>query len=170
MKVLIYFLLILLFLFFFVKPKFNSDQIAPVNLTKIHVCASDSMIIINYKGPKAQILWRDGTRSFYCEVKEAFYDVLDHAKGRLVKGFFVQDFSLLDWDSYVDKWIVASDAFYVIDSNKNGAMGITYVPFSDIKIASDFLLVNGGCLVKFVDINLDVLSNSSNLLRDRIIY
>jgi copper chaperone NosL len=149
---------------------FKSEESLPVNLNKTHSCASDGMIILNYNGPKAQILWKDGTRSFYCEVKEAFYDFLDISKNRMIKGFFVQDFSYLEWGSYFDKWILAKDAFYVIDSSKNGAMGITYVPFSKDDAAIKFFLENGGVIVKFSDIDFNVLSHSSSLLKDRLIY
>ena len=127
------------------------------------------MIIVNYNGPKAQIIWKDGKRSFYCEVREAFYEYLDKVRGKQILFFYVQDFSNIEWGSYVDKWILASDAFYVIDSKKDGAMGLTYVPFSDYAFASKFLNLYGGKIVKFCDINSDVLSSSSRLLKNRFI-
>lgn len=170
MKFLFILLGIILFIFGFFFLRFKNDSILPFNLNKTHICAIDSMIIINYNGPKAQILWKDGSRSFYCEVKEAFHEALNDVMSRRIKAFYVQDFSYLVWGSYVDKWILAYNAFYVIDSTKNGAMGITYVPFSDFKSANEFLLVNGGRLIKFKDIDLNVLSNSSSLLKNRLIY
>ncbi len=120
---------------------FNSKESKsiPLNINKKHMCALDSMVIINYKGPKAQILWKDDSRSYYCEVREAFYESTNKIKNQRIKAFFVQDFSNLSWDSYVDQWMLANDAIYVIDSNKDGAMGISYVPFSNIKCAKEFL-------------------------------
>ncbi|HIH2762949.1 MAG TPA: nitrous oxide reductase accessory protein NosL [Candidatus Azoamicus sp.] len=166
-----YFLIFISFVlfsnFFFFKKE--SHDTMPHNLTKSEICASDSMIIVHYNGPKAQILWKNGKRSFYCEVREAFYEYLDNVRGKQILSFYVQDFSNIEWGSYIDKWIVASDAFYVIDSKKDGAMGLTYVPFSNYDFASKFLNLYGGKIVKFSDINSDILSSSSKLLKNRFI-
>lgn len=145
-------------------------EVAPINLTKKNVCVYDSMILIYYNGPKAQILWNDGSRSFYCEVREAFYDSLDTLKNKRIKAFFVQDFSELTWGSYTDKWVSAHNAYYVIDSNKDGAMGVTYVPFTNLTSAKKFLKSYGGILLKFSEINFDTLSVSADLLKNRVIY
>ena len=107
------------------QTKSNNEMVVPINLNKNHICANDSMIIIDYKGPKAQIIWKDNTRSFYCEVREAFYESTDKIKSRNIKSFYVQDFSNLEWDSYNDKWTTAENMYYVIDSEMDGAMGLT---------------------------------------------
>ncbi len=161
-------LFFILFYYFFLDKK--NDIIVPHNLTKDEICVSDSMIVVNYNGPKAQILWKNGKRSFYCEVREGFYDIFDKVKEKQVLAFYVQDFSNIEWGSYIDKWILASEAIYVIDSIKDGAMGLTYVPFSDYESAVKFLNLYGGKIIKFSDLNLNVLSQSSKLLKDRLIY
>lgn len=166
----LFFFIVLFFLFvfyFFLTKK--TDLISPVNLSRSEMCVIDSMIIVNYNGPKAQILWKNDTRSFYCEVREAFYDSLDKVKSKQIKAFYVQDFSDIDWGSYIDRWIVASEAYYVIDSNKDGAMGLTYVPFSKKGFAEKFLNFYGGKLVTFNEIDLNILFNSSSLLKNRLI-
>lgn len=168
MKYVSFFIVCFCFLFFFLKK--NDLDIKSVNLNKSQMCASDAMVIIDYKGPKAQILWKNGTRSFYCEAREAFYELTNNLKSRQIKEFFVQDFSGLDWGSYIDKWILAKNSYYVIDSRKDGAMGVTYVPFSDIIFADEFLRLNGGKLLKFEEINLGVLAISNDLLKNRIMF
>ncbi len=142
----------------------------PVELNKTHICANDSMILLNHDGPKAQIVWKDNSRTFYCEVKEAFYDCLHETKKRRVIAFFVQDFSGLEWGSYTDNWMTASNAYYVIDSSKNGAMGITYVPFSDKQSAKEFHKLHGGKIVTVDFIDLDALSASDAKLRSRQMF
>lgn len=164
----IVFILCTIFLFFFFKK--DDIKLSPVNLSKSQMCASDAMIIFNYSGPKAQILWKNGTRSFYCEAREAFYESTNNLQSKQIKAFYVQDFSGLKWGSYVDKWMLAKDALYVIDSSQDGAMGVTYVPFSDKNFANEFLNLHGGKLLKFEDINLDVLSGSNELLKQRISF
>lgn len=168
-KYLILFLIIIVIFIIFLNVDFNKIEKKPINLTKNHICSSDDMIIINYNGPKAQILWKDGSRSFYCEVREAFYESLDKFKKKFILAFYVQDFSNLQWGSYIDKWVLADTAYYVIDSSKDGAMGISYIPFSDLNCAKLFFNSYGGKLLKFNEINLAILNLSSELLKDRII-
>lgn len=171
-KLTITFLLLigLMYSYYVTKSKNNNIILTPINLNKNHICANDSMIIIDYKGPKAQIIWNDNTRSFYCEVREAFYDSTDKIKSRNIKGFFVQDFSNLEWDSYNDKWEVAENMYYVIDSDMDGAMGLTYVPFSNIESAKLFNNKYHGKILHYTEINKEVLTNSNMLLKDRIIF
>ena len=152
---------------YFIFNKSNLD-ISVIDLNKNHICASDSMIIINYNGPKAQIIWKDGSRSFYCEVREVFYELLNEMNKKKIKACYVQDFSNLEWGSYVDKWILADKVYYVINSRKDGAMGLSYVPFSDKHFAENFIELNGGELLKFNEINLNTLNQSANLLKERM--
>jgi len=111
-----FFLLLVILFYLFVSVCFSKSvkSIFPENLDRSHSCASDGMVIIDYKGPKAQILWKNGNRTFYCEVREAFFEKFDVIKKKQIIAVFVQDFSFLEWGSYKDKWILADDAFYVI--------------------------------------------------------
>jgi len=170
MKYLAFFILIIVSASFFFYVKKDNINMEPVALDRSQMCASDAMIIINYHGPKAQILWKDGSRSFYCEVREAFYESLDQIKSKRIKAFFVQDFSKLEWGSYSDKWMIAGDAYYVIDSSKDGAMGLTYVPFSELESAEQFFALYGGKLLKFNEIDSNILATSSELLKNRMIF
>lgn len=160
----------LLFISFNNFKKKTINEIIPNNINKKHICACDSMIIIDYKGPKAQIIWKDKTRSYYCEVREIFYEINDKIKKKRIEKIFVQDFSNLEWGSYIDKWIEAEKAHYVIDSKKDGAMGVTYVPFSDITQAKKFKEENEGNILKFEEINEQVLNYSNEILKKRIMF
>lgn len=166
-------LILCIFLYIFLSAliqskKNNYNQINPVNLTKQHVCSNDSMIIINYNGPKAQIIWKDNSISFYCEVREIFYEINNNVKKKIIKKIFVQDFSNVEWGSYIDKWIEATDAYYVVDSIKDGAMGVTYVPFSSISCANTFISKYGGKLLTFNQIDNKILALSNNILKERL--
>lgn len=168
-KYLFFTLLILTFAVIFIKNIKSENTITPLNLNNTHICANDSMIIIDYKGPKAQIIWNNKSHSYYCEVREAFYESTNTITQKNIKYFFVQDFSNVSWDSYIDKWILANKAYYVIDSDMDGAMGITYVPFSDINAARTFLNDHGGKLLHYSEINNTVLKNTGLLLKNRVI-
>ena len=86
-----------------------------------------------------------------------------------IKFFFVQDFSRLSWGSYINNWILAKESFFVIDSDKNGSMGITYVPFSDYNNAVAFQFIYGGDIVFFSQISLKNLIKSNELLKNRLL-
>lgn len=148
----------------------NKADILPININKYHICACDSMIILDYNGPKAQIIWKDKSRSYYCEVREIFYEINNKTKNKMINKIFVQDFSNLQWGSYIDKWIEAENAYYVIDSNKDGAMGVTYVPFSNIESAKNFIKEYEGLLLNFNQIDTNVLTLSNELLKKRMIF
>jgi len=167
---LIFFLILLVITAAYFGFRSKDFEVRPINLNKNHMCAVDAMIIINYKGPKAQILWKDGTRSFYCEVREAFYESLDKVKSRQIKAFYVQDFSNLDWNSYIDKWILAQEVYYVVDSDKDGAMGLTYVPFKDLNCAKQFVDTYNGKLLTYNEIDSKTMEISANLLKFRTIF
>ncbi|HFL8824353.1 MAG TPA: nitrous oxide reductase accessory protein NosL [Candidatus Azoamicus sp. OHIO1] len=145
----------------FVYIFFSKDNIdyGPINLTD-QSCCVDEMILMEWSGPKAQIVWKDNKRTFYCDVKEIFYEIFNDILRNRIRHIYVQDFSGLDWDAYFDKWILAEDAVYVIDSNKKGAMNLSYVPFSNTDKAVLFMEKNGGILLKFYDINRDVFDSS----------
>ncbi|HIH2763600.1 MAG TPA: nitrous oxide reductase accessory protein NosL [Candidatus Azoamicus sp.] len=83
---------------------------------------------------------------------------------------FVQNFSNLTWGSYIDKWMEAEKAYYVIDSSKDGAMGVTYISFSNMDEAKQFIKEYGGILLNFNQINNEVLASSNELLKKRMIF
>ena len=128
------------------------------------------MILIHYNGPKGQIVWKDNSRSYYCEVREVFYEINDPIKKKMIQHIFVQDFSNLKWGAYTNNWIKAEIANYVIDSNKNGAMGVTYVPFKDINSAENFKKKYGGKIMLFKDIDKNVVTSSNELLKKRMTF
>ncbi len=170
-KILLIIISSIIILFTFSHYTDNSEKdISAINIDKTHICACDSMILIDYNGPKAQIVWTDKNRSYYCEVREIFYEINDTIKNKRIKKIFVQDFSNIKWGSYIDKWIEAEKAYYVVDSKKDGAMGVTYVPFSNIESAKSFMTEYGGKLLKFNQIDKHVLSLSNDILKRRMIF
>ncbi len=116
----------------------DREAAAPQTLTGAEVCAIDGMVLRDYAGPKAQILWRDGRRTFYCEAREAFTEWLDRIRRNRISEFYVQDFGGRGWGNYPDRWIRAQDAIFVIESEKLGAMGSSFASFLDPAEADAF--------------------------------
>jgi copper chaperone NosL len=131
-----------------------------IDLTADATCASDGMMLMEFEGPKAQILWESGERSYFCEAREAFEFWTNPIERNRMDGFFVQDFGGIEWGAHPDRWIRAQDATFVIGSNKLGAMGISYVSFSKPSDASSFQLKHGGRSLLLEEITLTVFESS----------
>ncbi len=138
----------------------NQAPAEPVNLTQDVTCASDGMMLMEFDGPKAQILWENGERSFFCEAREAFEFWTNPIQRNRIHAFYVQDFGGVEWGSYPDRWILARDAIFVIGSKKLGAMGITYVSFAKPSDARLFQLEQGGRTLLLEEITVEVFESS----------
>jgi len=135
-------------------------EMLPINLTNRHECVIDKMVLIDYNGPKAQIIWKNNKIFFYCEVREAIEQYMNKDNINTIDRVYVQDFSNLSWGSYRDGWVNIRKVVFVIDSKRYGAMGISYVPFMDENSAKLFHKENGGLILKLCQINNEVLYNS----------
>ena len=59
--------------------------------------------------------------------------------------------------------IDAREAFYVVGSNLNGAMGPTLASFANKTDATDFAAEHGGNVLAFVDVTLEHLNNGMTM-------
>jgi thiamine biosynthesis lipoprotein len=147
----------------------DQEVAAPQVLTGAEVCALDGMILRDYDGPKAQILWRDGRRTFYCEAREAFAERLDRVQSKRILEFYVQDFADRPWASYAGHWVRAEDAVFVIESEKHGAMGSSFVSFLDPADADNFSAKYGGRQFRLDEITPEVYAASQQTHLQRLI-
>lgn len=157
--------IICIFLLLFINIAVAATQHNAIPLTREHVCALDGMILMDHAGPKAQIIWKDGKRTFYCDVREAFTVWLDPIQQKRINQFFIQNFDSLEWGAHTGNWINAKAAYFVIDSRKRGAMGLSYVPFSKKSEAETFQKKEGGKVVTFDEMTATVLEESQMLMR-----
>lgn len=116
-------------------------------------CALDGMIVANYPGPKAQILYRqEDKRDFFCETKELFYVYIEPGMEAKVAAIYVQDTAGLDWKKPVNNWIEAKSAYYVVGGTLEGSMGPTYAPFKSKEAAAPFVKEYGGEIMTFDEV------------------
>jgi copper chaperone NosL len=142
------------------------QAVVPLELTRQDTCAADGMILLDHAGPHAQIVWKDGQRTFYCEAREAYSIWTDPIERNRIAGFFVQDMGGLAWASHADHWIDAASALVVVDSAKFGSMGLSYVPFGRREDAEAFTVENGGELLTFGQISPEVVLHSEERRRE----
>lgn len=140
----------------------------PQPITRETACALDGMLLADYPGPKAQILYADqGEPDFFCDTMELFATVLAPEQKRPVSKIFVQDMGKADWQSPEGHWIEAQGAFYVVGSKMHGSMGPTFGSFASETDAADFARLNGGKVMKFSDITPDMADLNSGMSHDQ---
>jgi len=147
----------------------DREAAAPQTLSGAEVCAADGMILRDHAGPKAQILWREGRRTFYCEAREAFAEKLDRIRSKRIVAFYVQDFADRPWASYPDHWIRAEDAVFVIGSEQRGAMGSSFVSFLDPAHADAFVAQYGGRQLRLDEFTPEVYAAAQQAHIERLI-
>jgi copper chaperone NosL len=123
-----------------------------------HLCG---MIITKFPGPKGQLYQRGNANNLkFCSTRDMFAYFLDPEHQHNIQQAFVHNMAVNTWEQPDDKtYIDAREAWYVIGSNKRGAMGPTLASFADQKSANSFADKQGGKLYQFDDLNLDLISS-----------
>lgn len=129
-------------------------------------CALDGMILKDFAGPKAQILYVEGKPDFFCNVMELFSVLSAQEQKRQIAGMYVQDMGKADWDHPTANWIDAKAAFYVVGSRKPGSMGPTFASFAVMQDAQDFVKKEGGKVVRFDQVTTDMVNMDNSAARD----
>ncbi|PKG81560.1 nitrous oxide reductase accessory protein NosL [Colwellia sp. 75C3] len=124
-----------------------------------HLCG---MLITNFDGPKGEVFRKEqGDKVFkFCSTRDMFSYYLDPENTRNVSQILVHDMSKMPWgsDSIDDKYFIdAKVAWYVVGSEKTGAMGKTLASFSLATDAKAFADEFGGKVLNFKDVNQDSL-------------
>ena len=140
----------------------------PQSFDKSTACALDGMLLADYPGPKAQILYAGVPKpEFFCDPLEMFNLYLNPEQKRKVLGVFVQDMSRTSWEQPRDAWIDAKSAFYVVGSKKKGAMGATFGTFSQEADAQKFVAEHGGKVLRFEQITPAMVKLDGGALHDQ---
>ena len=133
--------------------------VAMESADECHLCG---MLITRFDGPKGEIFRKEtGDQVFkFCSTRDMFSYYLDPENKRNVAQMLVHDMSKMPWgsDSINDKYFIdAKTAWYVIGSEKTGAMGETLASFSQQSDAQAFAKEFGGKVISFADISYDAL-------------
>lgn len=138
-----------------------------VEINTTTVCVLDGLRLSDVAGPKAQI-HRMGRSNpdFYCDTVEMFHIYLATSLRQDIAGIFVQDMGKTDWFEPRGHWIDATSAYYVRESSRFGPMGPTFASFSTLSDADDFAREFGGKLLRFADVNADMVALDGGALHD----
>lgn len=133
-------------------------------------CSLDGMTLKDYPGPKAQIHYKEGAPEYFCDLMELFGSLLAPEQKRPIAGAFVQDMGKTAWEHPEGNWIDAKTAIYVVGSKKPGSMGPTFGSFSNMQDAEAFTKKEGGKIVRFEQINLDMVNVDTGAPNDNSMH
>ena len=142
------------------KQAVNTDPVAFHSGDECHVCG---MLITEWPGSKGQsINTQNGETQKFCSTVDMFSWLLQPENKTLQAKIYVHDMSKTHWDKPDDEHLMdAREAWYVHGSKLMGAMGPSLASFSDRAAAEKVVAEQGGRILSFADINLDVLQEIS---------
>lgn len=127
----------------------------PVALTIEAVAHYCQMNVLEHPGPKAQIhLAGNPHPIWFTQIRDAIAFTLLPEEVEEISVVYVTDMAKTAWENPKSaSWVAAQDAFYVIESKRQGGMGAPEaVPFAAQEAADSFVARHGGRVVGLDDI------------------
>ena len=123
-----------------------------------HLCG---MMIAEFPGPKGELVTKGATEvSKFCSTRDLFAFYLQPENQHRAIQLYVHDMSRSPWASPDDDhFIDARDAFFVVGSERKGAMGPTLGSFSARADADAFADAYGGSVIGFDEVTLAMLNS-----------
>ena len=141
--------------------------VVAVEIDQATTCDLDGMLLSDFPGPKAQIHFKGEDKpSFYCDTVEMFNTLLKPEQVKALRAVLVQDMAKADWDQPRGNWFDARTGFYVLGSKLKGSMGPTIASFAQEADAKTFASKNGGRVLRFSDVKLDMVDLSGGAVHD----
>lgn len=122
-----------------------------------HVCG---MIIEGFPGPKGQAITEEDQQvRKFCSTRDMFAWLLQPENVNRNHTLYVHDMAQTDWQNPNDTALIdARNAFFVVGSDRKGAMGPTLASFATESAAQEFMKEYGGKVLKYSEITLDHLN------------
>lgn len=134
---------------------------APQPFDKHDRCIVCGMVILNYEGPKAQVVIKGAEDEpvKFCSGRDAFAFARQPENERRLLAFFIHDMGATNWDEPEDSALIpAKDAWYVYGSKVLGVMGDEPIAFGKKEQAEAFAAKEGGRVVRYEDVTLKLLN------------
>ncbi|WP_444549757.1 nitrous oxide reductase accessory protein NosL [Candidatus Magnetomonas plexicatena] len=150
-------LIVVSLLFILGCSKGEDTKYPPLSLDKDSTCSVCGMTLLEFPGPKAQMIYTNGRYDFFCGTLDLFTFYLQPDSPKNIAAIYVNDMGKEDWSHPTGHWIDARTAFLVYGAEVRGAMGDILVPFSSQSQANDYISKYRGKLVSFNDVNMEML-------------
>lgn len=121
-----------------------------------HVCG---MAITRFPGPKGEaITAREQQVHKFCSTRDMFSWALQPENAKRDHTLYVHDMAQTDWEHPDDTALIdAREAYFVVGSERTGAMGPTLASFASEESAKGFANEFGGEVVGFGDVTMQHL-------------
>jgi copper chaperone NosL len=138
----------------------------PVHIESGDECHVCGMAITRFPGPKGEaITAREQAVHKFCSTRDMFSWALQPENAKRDHTLYVHDMAQTDWEHPDDTALIdAREAFFVVGSERSGAMGPTLVSFAAENSAVEFASEYGGEVVGFADVAMQHLMQ--NMSRD----
>ncbi len=134
----------------------------PVHIESGDECHVCGMAIIGFPGPKGEaITARDQTVHKFCSTRDMFSWALQPENAKRDHTLYVHDMAQTDWEHPDDTALIdAREAYFVVGSERTGAMGPTLASFANEESARGFANEYGGEVVMFKDVTMQHLTQN----------
>lgn len=125
-----------------------------------HVCG---MVVTRFPGPKGEsISGKEERVRKFCSTRDMFSWALQPENVKRDHTLYVHDMAETEWEHPDDTALIdAREAWFVVGSERTGAMGPTLASFADQADAEVFIEEHGGEVVAFSDVTMEHLSAGS---------
>lgn len=138
----------------------SADAAPPQPITDEDICHVCGMFINEFEGPKGQAFMENHSDARkFCSTLEMFVFLQQPENQTQLRHAYVHDIGVTPWAAPEnDAFILAQDAWYVIEHEQRGSMGHTLAPFSSRELAAKFIELHGGRVIAYDDIDLALLA------------
>ncbi|MCP3673798.1 MAG: nitrous oxide reductase accessory protein NosL [Gammaproteobacteria bacterium] len=128
----------------------------PVAFEQSDRCHACGMMITPFPGPKGQAFeGQKKQKRTFCSTMDLMVWYLKSKNKPEIFEMFVHDMSKVPWKKPKDSHLIpAREAYYVIGSNMNGAMGPTLASFLSKEQADNFIKKHGGTISDFENLTI----------------
>ncbi|MFO7994039.1 MAG: nitrous oxide reductase accessory protein NosL [Marinobacter sp.] len=141
-----------------------TEKPAPVHIESGDECHVCGMAITRFPGPKGEaITAREQQVNKFCSTRDMFTWALQPENAKRDHTLYVHDMAQTDWEHPDDTALIdAREAFFVVGSERTGAMGPTLASFASENSALEFANEFGGEVVKFQDVTMQHLTQDTS--------
>lgn len=122
----------------------------PIKLGTDEIGYYMQMIVADHAGPKAQLWLSDQKKPlWFVDVRDAILFTRTPEEADNITAIYAHDMAKNpDYQNVQDIWVELEEAVFVVASGRKGGMGMPEtIPFSDRKIAQQFVSKHGGKII-----------------------
>jgi len=150
-------------------PLHSHFSMEPVELAGSGECEACAMYVLEQPGPRGQLIYRDGTRRFFCSIGDLLAVLTLPSPLGQPRQIWVEampaNMVLTDNSTAPQSWVNVNQARFVTGVERRGVMGMPALSFASSEDAKVFIKGHGGELSDWSGIQL---IHKEHLLRKQL--